>query len=79
MDIQEIYDRMKGFDSKKETFDLWLEVLYLKKILGTVLGCLENQQFNVNFAESFFKDCRDKARKELEEKFPDLGIKFEDI
>ncbi len=70
MDIQEIYDRLKGFDSKKEILDLWLEVLYLKKILSTVLGCLDNKEFK----ESFFKECKDLAFKEVTDKFPDLGI-----
>lgn len=74
----DILNRLAGFDSKKEILDLWFEVKYYKNILEHILIHLEKPEDKIEKRIEFFKQCNHRAREELKDKFPNLGITFKE-
>ena len=76
MDTQEILDHMKGFDTKKEILELWLEVFYLRKILEKSIDLIESTRAEYTFTSDFFEECKEHSQNLLKKKFPHMGVTF---
>ena len=67
-------DLMMGFENKKEVFNLWFEVTFLRLCVNRIL------ELNPQLKENLTQECYDKSRQEameiVQKRFPNFKIEF---
>lgn len=72
--MDDIFDKMMGFDKKNEIFNLWYEVNFLRLALNEVLKL--NPSLHENLSEEIMDKCRKDAQDIVVKRFPNCNIKF---
>jgi len=73
--MSDIFDLLIGIDKRKEIFDLWYEVTYLRVLLSELLS--HNPELFKNTSEEGFENCKLKAQEIVKARFPNAGITFD--
>lgn len=72
--MDDIFDRLIGFDKKNEIFNLWYEIHFLRLVVNKLL------ELNPSLHENFSQEDQDKARENAQElvmkRFPQMKISF---
>jgi|GEM_PF-4151620 len=69
--MDNIVDAMMGLDKRKEIFNLWYEVTYLRLVISQIIPTQEKADLNF---EMLRKDAQEIVRK----RFPEVEINFTD-
>lgn len=72
--MNDMIDELIGFDSKKQIFDLWYEVTFLRFVLIQILESNPNLNTNIDIEK-----CRKDAQEVIINKFPLFKIDFSTI
>lgn len=69
--MDNIVDAMMGLDKRKEIFNLWYEVTYLRLVVSQIIPTEGASHLNL---EKIRKDAQEIVQK----RFPEVGITFKD-
>lgn len=72
--MDDILDVLMGVDKKKEIFDLWYEVTFLRHCFNSILSL--NPEIHKDFDERWLQRCRELASEEVKNRFPNCKIDF---
>lgn len=72
--MNDIIDLLSGLDKKKEIFDLWYEVHYLRVLLSHIVSTTPSLMECVN--EGIMEGCKAVAQEEVKKRFPNFGLSF---
>lgn len=74
--MDDILDRLMGVDKKKEIFDLWYEITFLRLVLNEIF--ILNPSLHEKMDQEKYECCRKNAQKFVSDRFPECKIKFSD-
>ena len=74
MMMDDIFDKLSGFDIKNETINLWYEVNYLRHCLNAIIK--HNPGLTLLFDKDELEKCKQYAQQEVRDRFPLLTIDF---
>ena len=69
--MDNVIDAMMGLDKRKEIFNLWYEVTYLRLVVSQIIPTEGASNLNL---EKIRKDAQEIVKK----RFPEVGITFKD-
>lgn len=74
IDMQDEIDMLMGIDKRKEIFDLWYEVSFLRHLMTLVASQIpESSKY---MTDEIFELARNSAQAEVRHKFPSCMIEF---
>lgn len=75
-ELNQTMARICGLDTVNEVINLWFEVTYLRILISEIL--INNEQVINSISPEIFEKCRERSKEFLLDKFPMMGIKFND-
>lgn len=73
-ELESLLARMNGLDANNEVVNLWYEVTYLRFLIKKIAD--SNQVVGDILNNTCYDDIRKEAQEYVTNKFPKLGIKF---
>lgn len=74
--MEEIVDILMGVDKKKEIFNLWFELNFLRHCFNSILTL--NPELHKDFDQKWLDKCREMSLEEVKKKFPHCNIDYID-
>ncbi len=72
--MDDILDTLLGFDKKKQIFDLWYEVTFLRMVVSHMVA--QSLYLQEVMTPQVIEDCRKHAQEVVQKKFPHCKIDF---
>lgn len=72
--MDDILDMLMGVDKKKEIFDLWYEITFLRMVMNKILEF--NPELHCKLDEEVYDEIRKRSQDIVKSRFPDVKIDF---
>lgn len=72
--MDDVLDILLGVDKKREIFNLWYEITYLRGVLNEMMS--QNPSLHINLTAETYDKCRRFAQDVVKSKFPHANIEF---
>ena len=72
--MDDTLDMLMGVDKKKEIFDLWYEITFLRMVMNKILEF--NPELHCKLNEEVYEEIRKRSQDIVKSRFPDVKIDF---